>query len=200
MYFPGDLFELTPEEAFVDCGAYDGDTLEVFLKESGGHFRKYWALEPDPINFRKLQANCAALLASDTRISTFQLASGAREGRLSFVADGSDAARVASAGAQDSVEVDAVSLDTFLEGQQVTFLKMDIEGSEIDALEGAARVIRDDAPVLGICAYHRQDDIWKIPLLIKRLNPHYDFFLRPHKQEVWDLVCYAIPSKRLKNA
>jgi hypothetical protein len=73
---------------------------------------------------------------------------------------------------------------------------MDIEGSEMDALAGASRIIREQGPLLAICVYHKQDDLWKIPLLIHSLNPEYRFFLRPHKLEVWDLVCYAVPKAR----
>jgi len=78
-----------------------------------------------------------------------------------------------------------------------TYLKMDIEGAEVDTLAGASRVIRDHAPVLAICCYHCQDHLWRIPLPIHSLNPDYRFFLRPHDLEMWDLVCYAIPSGRL---
>jgi hypothetical protein len=70
----------------------------------------------------------------------------------------------------------------------------------MDTLLGAAQIIREQAPVLTISAYHRQNDLWNIPLLIKSLNPEYRFFLRPHDFEVWDTVCYAIPTKRLKQS
>jgi len=194
MYFPNDLVALSDEEVFVDCGAYDGDTLAVFLEESGGRFSKFVALEPDPDNFAKLQRNRELLAHGDPRVTTHPVASGSRHERLSFVADG-DAARVVSAG-EDVFEVEAVPLDAFLVESAPTFLKMDIEGSEVEALRGASRIIRESAPVLAICSYHRQDDLWAIPLLIASLNPDYRFFLRPHKLEVWDLVCYGIPKAR----
>ena len=75
---------------------------------------------------------------------------------------------------------------------------MDIEGSEVDTLAGAQTIIREKLPVLAICAYHRQDHIWRIPSLINSFSDQYRFFLRPHLLEVWDLVCYAIPQNRLK--
>ena len=197
MYFPRDLFRLRSDEVFIDCGAYDGDTLEVFMKESASAFRKIVALEPDPANFIVLERNWRQLLAEEPhRLEAYPLASGAREERLFFSADGDDASRVLTSGTGDVVEVEAIALDNFLGEPAPTYLKMDIEGSELDALAGASRIIRNEAPLLAICAYHKQDDLWKIPLLIQSLNPEYRFFLRPHKLEVWDLVCYAVPQAR----
>ena len=93
-------------------------------------------------------------------------------------------------------EVECATLDSMLDEVPVTFIKMDIEGSELAALAGAQQLIRKYSPILAICVYHRQDDLWNIPLLIHRLNPDYSFHLRPHLLEGWDLVCYAIPSNR----
>lgn len=75
---------------------------------------------------------------------------------------------------------------------------MDIEGSELDALAGARNIIRKGMPILTICLYHRYDDLWRIPLFINSLAGEYRLFLRPHEIEGWQLVCYAIPSHRLK--
>ena len=90
--------------------------------------------------------------------------------------------------------VNCVALDTALSGAQPTYIKMDIEGAELDALNGARGIIKQYAPVLAICTYHLQDHLWKIPLLIESMNPGYNFFLHPHLVEGWDLVCYAIPN------
>jgi len=78
----------------------------------------------------------------------------------------------------------------------VSFIKMDIEGSELDTLAGARELIRKNAPILAICAYHKQSDLWNIPLFIHDLSPDYGFHLRPHDLEGWDVVCYAIPPDR----
>jgi hypothetical protein len=74
---------------------------------------------------------------------------------------------------------------------------MDIEGGEIEALQGAAGVLREHCPLLAISVYHCQDHLWRIPLLIKSLQDRYHFFLRPHDEELWDLVCYAVPEQRM---
>jgi hypothetical protein len=66
----------------------------------------------------------------------------------------------------------------------------------MDALAGARTILRDHAPILAVSAYHTQDHLWTIPGLIDDLHPGYDFYLRPHDIEMWDLVCYAVPARR----
>ena len=94
-------------------------------------------------------------------------------------------------------EVECVTLDAALAEVTPTHIKMDIEGAELDALEGAREVIARHAPVLAVCSYHRQADLWRIPALIHSINSSYRFFLRPHRIEGWDLVCYAVPPQRV---
>jgi hypothetical protein len=94
--------------------------------------------------------------------------------------------------------VDCIVLDEFLTGKRPTWIKMDIEGAEFDALTGARQLIERGAPILTVCVYHQQDHLWEIPLLMRSFRPDYCFFLRPHFLESWDVVCYAIPPARLQ--
>jgi len=97
----------------------------------------------------------------------------------------------------DASEIKCASLDELFADAYPTYIKMDIEGAEMDALTGASRIIRDSSPVLAICVYHRIDHLWKLPLLLRSLSDKYTFFLRPHADACWDLVCYAVPLERL---
>lgn len=193
IYFPPDLCSLIEGEVFVDCGAYDGDTLVSFLAQPQPGFKKIIAFEPDPGSYAKLSQKVAGLSEKGS-ITLHKAATGAENGTIRFSGDGTPAA---SMGAGDIV-VDLVKLDDVLRDEVPTYLKMDIEGAELDALNGARQTIERHAPVLAICSYHKQDHVWRIPSLIHSFNPDYRFFLRPHLVEVWDLVCYAIPKRRLK--
>ena len=73
--------------------------------------------------------------------------------------------------------MDIVRLDDDLP-DGFTFLKMDIEGAEYNALLGAEQTIRRHSPKLAICVYHGYDDLWRIPALIESFNPNYTFYLR----------------------
>jgi FkbM family methyltransferase len=185
LYFRDELHKLSSEEVFVDCGAYDGDSVRAFINHSGGRFRQVFAFEPDPLNFQKLKA----ATNSDLRIKVKQAAVGRTNARIAFKADGNEASSVGEGTAQ----VECVSLDSYLANERPTFIKLDIEGHELEALAGARQLIARDAPVLAVCVYHAQDHIWKVPLQIQSYNRRYKFYLKPHLREVWDLVCYAIP-------
>ena len=88
-------------------------------------------------------------------------------------------------------------LDEYLKDKNApTFIKMDIEGAEIEALAGSTEIVSANQPVLGISSYHMPDHLWRIPLQIASMSNGYSFFLRPHNEEGWDLVTYAISRER----
>mgnify|MGYP003310222851 CR=1 FL=1 len=79
--------------------------------------------------------------------------------------------------------------------ERVSFIKMDIEGAEADALLGAANVIKRDMPLLEVSVYHRPGDFWKLPLLIKERNPEYSIYLRCGDDSFHDTVAVAVPER-----
>ena len=81
-----------------------------------------------------------------------------------------------------------------LAGTRVDMLKLDVEGSEVSALLGAARTLRDSRPVLAISAYHRPEDLWVLPDLLAELCPDYRLYLRQHTNNSFDLVLYGVPA------
>ena len=76
-------------------------------------------------------------------------------------------------------------------------IKMDIEGAEYDSLHGASRMIARDKPLLAICVYHTQNDIWRIPLLVHSMLPDHLLFLRAYEGDGFQTVMYAVPQHRL---
>lgn len=198
-YFPDDLYAWSANEWIADVGAYDGDSIRDLVRLHGGAFAHVLALEPDAANFAKLQASVATLPESiRAKIDARRLAAASQPGALRFDAIGTAASSATTSA--DSVKVQADTLDRLLEAVRPTFIKLDIEGAEPDALEGARGTIERDAPVIAVCVYHRQDHLWQIPLMLKRWRDDYAFFLRPHNEEGWDLVCYAVPRARLLTA
>lgn len=195
IYFPADLVSVTEKEVFVDCGAFDGDTLMNFFRARNDSFGHAHAFEADPANFAKLSRYVSSLDRQlRDKVTIHPFAVGERREKVRFEATGTEASAVGSG----TLEIDAAPLDEILMGTSPTWIKMDIEGSEPDALKGAASLIQKETPVLAVCVYHQQNHLWRIPLLINDLVGEYRFFLRPHLLESWDLVCYAIPTSRLK--
>jgi FkbM family methyltransferase len=194
IYFPPDLVSLSANEVFVDCGGYDGDTTRSFLARTGNRFEKLLILEPDPANFEKLLAWTRSLPPDVAgRIDARPLALGSRAGTVRFDVQGATSSAVSETG---TLEVECGTLNTLLEGTAATFIKMDIEGAELDALEGAAAHVSAHRPLLALSTYHRQDHLWAVPLAVRALSESYEFFLRRHSREILDeLVLYAIPGR-----
>jgi len=193
-YFPPELFEPSLSECFVDCGAYNGDTLRSFLEWSKGNFQKFIAFEADPENFHALQKAIHEDGRAGGKATALPVAVGSTCGKVRFSATGSGDAAITAEGGTD---VECATLDAALEGERPTFVKMDIEGTELDALHGARNIIARREPILAVCAYHRQDHLWQVPLTVARLLPGASIFLRRYSVDGWDLVCYAIPRNRL---
>lgn len=197
-YFPDDLYDWRSDEWIVDGGAYDGDSIRKLTELHGQDFGHVLALEPDPVNFARLVETTRGLppdMAS--KIDCRQLALGATRGTLHLDARGDASSVTTGAAADGTIAVPAERLDDVLAGAIPTFIKLDIEGAEPDALTGARETITSHAPVIAVCVYHLQDHLWKIPLMLKAWRDDYSFFLRSHNEEGWDLVCYAVPRARL---
>lgn len=197
-YFPDDLFAWTSHEWFVDGGAFDGDTVKEIVAEHGSNFAQVLAIEPDPANFKKLSDAVAAFPAHvRDRIACRQVALASKSDALYVEMTGTPSSVTSTLEAGNRVRVDALPLAALVGDARPTFIKLDIEGAEIDALRGARDFIVRDAPILAVCVYHQQNHLWRIPSMLKEWNPDYALFLRPHKEEGWDLVCYAVPRARL---
>jgi FkbM family methyltransferase len=192
-YFPLGLVHLGPRECFIDCGAYDGDTIRSLFDREGGHAARVIGFEPDPSNFAALQAFVAALpIEQRSRVRVNRVAVYSRRALLRFTVSEGVASRVGGG----SVEVQAAPLDELLVAERPTFIKMDIEGAEPEALSGAVATIRANEPTLAICLYHRQDHLWRIPLMIAAMSSSYRLHLRRHCDDCWETICYALPMDR----
>ena len=189
-YFPGELIRLSDHESVVDCGAFDGDTLRAVLDRTGGRFKHFLGLEPDPGNHAKLAAFVDALPAEvRSRISTRQVAVHAERATLRFESGDGAGSNLTEAG---DLEVQAERLDEIVGDLAPTFLKMDIEGAEPLAISGARQTLRRHSPTLAICLYHRREHLWEVPRLILEANPRYRLSLRRHSDESWETVCYGV--------
>jgi FkbM family methyltransferase len=193
-YFPPDVYRLLPDEVLVDCGAFDGDTVRRFLELRGDAFRRVYACEPDPANRARFEAWTATLPAARReKIRVEAVAVGAARGRARFAATGTVFAGVDAAG---GFEVDIVPIDELTAGAPPTLIKMDVEGAELEALDGARRTVAGTPPVLAVCIYHRCDHLWQVPLRIAAMTEGYRFHLRAHAEDCWDACCYAVPQDR----
>jgi len=192
MYFAPDLVHLRNDEIFLDCGAFDGDSIRAFIERTGQRYRRIIALEPDPAN-RDALRRFAESSIHDLAILPFAVCNYSGTG--SFDAKGSVGSSLSASDGGMSVECRRI--DDLVDLEAPTFIKMDIEGAELDALEGARQTIRKARPILAICAYHKCEHLWQIPLLIHDILPDYLISLRRYAEECWETVYYAVPPERV---
>ncbi|MGA2405361.1 MAG: FkbM family methyltransferase [Bacteroidales bacterium] len=185
-YFCEDIVKLSNNEVFVDGGAFTGDTLLPFIEKTNGRFYKYYAFEPDAENASKLKDLIKGIDISG--IASIQKGLWSKPEILRFSGDGIDSGSISEYGDKE-ILVD--SIDNLC--PDATFIKMDIEGAELEALKGAAETIKKNQPKLAICIYHRPEHLFEVPIYIKSLCLEYKFYIRQHRQEIsGELVLYAI--------
>lgn len=191
-YFPKDIIELRPNEVFLDCGACKGDTYRRLRRESHNRFKKAVLFEVDDDNIKFIKKTTQ----KDPRVELIEKAVWSENTRIFFEdmnTDGSGYCIQDVNGYEGTVrEVKACSIDTQDCCRDATFIKMDIEGSEWEALHGARETIKRNHPKLAICLYHNDLDYIRIIPFIHSLNPDYKLFVRHHSTNLSETVLYAI--------
>jgi len=187
IYFP-DFITHLDDEHFVDCGAADGDTIREF-RSRWPKFDRISAFEPDVANYEKMCED------ADHLVTPFNNAVGDCIADVAFAANGDYSSHI---GANGSEIVRCVTLGAIFFDYPPTYIKMDIEGAELEALWGARRILREHSPVLAVCAYHTSDHLWQIPLLIHAIQPDYRLYFRRYGEGAFELIWYAVPPERVK--
>jgi FkbM family methyltransferase len=187
-YFPKDIHLSRGYAKFVNCGAYDGDTVRL-LNAVHGKVDELVCFETEPLLFGRLSEYLRMNRADLARnIIAMPCAAYSGEGVARFVSGGGLGSRVSEDG---DVFVQTVALDHVLPGFDPTFICMDVEGAEPEVLKGAEGLIRENRPDLGVCVYHAPHHLWEIPLYLDGLGLGYRFYLRNYTTFTTETVLYA---------
>lgn len=178
---------LGDEEVFVDCGSYSGDVLKKFFNITNGKFKNVYAIEPDKTNIEKFKFNNIPYAI----VLNYAVSSYVGEGK--FYGGFGFASRIDQSG-NDMVKVTTIDIL----GIPATFIKMHLEGGEMDALIGSIKTIQRHRPILAVTIYHNSDAALKLPAYLINNLEDYVYLVRLHSYGGTGAVLYAIPKERLK--
>lgn len=178
-----EILRLTENEAIVDLGAYDGDTIREFTDFTKGKYNKIIALEPDAKNYKKLIKNTENM----NNVTALNMGAWDKRDTLIFAKKAGRNSRLSSEG----IPVKVTDIDSLID-EPVTMIKMDIEGAELKALKGAEKTIKKYLPKLYVCAYHRNEDLFALGKKIIEFDESYRLYFR-HSRYIpaWESNFYA---------
>jgi len=181
-----------PGEVFIDCGAFTGDTIYYFLRYNPD-YKYIVAFEPDTNNFNTLKKEYGRYPG----VTLINAGAYDKDGEVLFSNKGDYTSRIVGEGdgdGDDYVRMPVKSIDN-LGLEKVSFIKMDIEGAEMNALKGAEKTILRDKPKLAICIYHSNEDMIRIAEYVHALVPEYALYVRRHYHypQCGETVLYGRP-------
>lgn len=185
-YFPKNVINFTQNEIFVDCGVFDGETIKDFISKNED-FKFVYGFEPDPMNYLKSVEKLNYI--SNDKLKIFNIGSWNKKDILRF---NSSSERISEIDPNGIEEILVDSIDNIINGTPVTFIKMDVEGAELNSLIGAYNIIKTHRPKLAICIYHKPEDIYEIINWIYSLELEYKFIIRLHTRFSQELVLYCV--------
>lgn len=179
-----DVFDSQENEVFIDGGCYNGSTSRNFVNWTGGKYKKIYVFEPLEEMRSVIEKNLQGCNVVYVDRGLWDC-----EDELHFVEDGTSSTIYSGGGAV----IKTISLDAAVSPEdKVTFIKLDIEGAELRALQGAANIIRRDRPRMAICIYHKPADVIELADYVLSLVPDYKFYIRHYTSTIYETVLYAI--------
>lgn len=189
-YFSHDLFKPLENEIYIDCGTLNGGTIKEFSDFTKGNYQKIYGFEPDKVSFKRTLEYIREQKLEKVEIINKGVWS--ENTMLSFSAQSDGGSHITDCGSGTTTTILVTAIDDIVGDDAVTFIKMDIEGAELEALRGAERTIRLQKPRLAICVYHKPEDIVEIPLYIQSLVPKYKYYLRHNTIGKSGTLLYAV--------
>jgi FkbM family methyltransferase len=214
------FFKFTQDEIYVDGGAFTGDTIESFLRAVGGKFKKIHSFEPSHEQNEKIRARLSTLqesylkplagsiilhekgLWSSTAILEFNPSQtvdmfGATvpvQAQSAHIVESGIVGHIYDEQTEKSasIKVPVTSIDESTD-LEATFIKLEIEGSELNALQGAARTIERNRPKMAISMYHKPEDLETLTNYVRGTEQRYKLGFRQHNPLCPDamvLYCY----------
>lgn len=194
-FIPEVVTLLRSDEVFCDLGAHYGEVVPRFLQTVGNRFKEIWVIEPDTNNLRQLRAELQKLEPEIKQaLHVLPCAVGAKQGNGSFFHGLGYASQLCDLGQQliEVTTIDRLNLAP-------TFLKLHLEGGELDAIKGGMQTLKQYRPIIAATTYHNCQGLWELPKCLMEMLPNYKVYFRLHSWCGTGAVVYAIPDERWIN-
>jgi len=189
-YLPKDLFRNDFSHShYLCCGAFDGDSIKKLYKNFG-KFKNLYAFEPDEDNFNRLSNYLSLNPNLSEGKSIFPCGVYNKTRKISFSSGQGLSSNIDPNG---EVTIQVSSVDQTLINSRITYITMDVEGAELEALHGAKQLIKSQRPYLAISVYHYPRHLWEIASFLRNLDLKYKFYLRNYSGYTFETVLYAVP-------
>ena len=187
-YFDREIITPCPEETFIDGGCYECDTDKLFITWCSGNYKKIIAFEPDEENYRK----CLEVRKKENiaKLDIYPKGLWDCETELFFSGDRGVGSQIGEGA--EAVRIFTATIDETVGDDEVTFIKLDVEGAELKALKGARKTIQKYRPKLAVCIYHKPEDVIEIPEYILSLHKDYKLYIRHYLLTRYETVLYAL--------
>jgi len=183
-YFDKEIIPKIKNIRFLDGGGYVGDTLKEIIKNYPD-FEKIYCVEPNTLHINIAKRDFGDL----EKIEFINCGLGSRK------IEDKKSEEIQNNCAHDYQATNINSIDNLI-NEKVDYIKLDIEGAEQDAIEGAKEIIKKYKPILAICIYHKAEDWYKVPQLVLSIEKDYDVYLRHYMEGIYETVMYFIPKNR----
>ena len=188
-FFNNDIFHIGQNESFLDVGAFDGDTIYLFLQECEKKYDEIFAFEPDDSAFIRLQAYVEN--EDIKNVSLFQTGTWNKEGTLYFATPKEAKNQSASVSVTEAMkQIRVNTLDNMLK-HRVTMLKINFLYGVLETLVGAQNILERDKPKLAVVVGFDEWALINIPQYIKKIVPEYQLYLRYNRCMPAALTLYA---------
>ena len=187
-YFDPNIVKLGSRENFLDLGAYIGDSITAFCQRVNGEYQSIIALEPSQRSYKRLLETTCYM----QNVVCYSYGVGEKDGMMKFLEESTQTSMVSEAG---TATIGIRSIDSLLPDKRISFIKADIEGMEKEMLRGAKCLIRKNIPILALSVYHKKEDIFQIPIMVKEMHPDYSIYMRHYTGSSVDTVLYAVDER-----
>lgn len=189
-----DYFDARENEVFVDCGCFDGGTCYRFAGWCGQKgFEHIYSFEADPKNYE----NCKKLLEPLQKCDLYPYGVAKESGKVHFLAKSFEDSCIVSEEDARKVNfegvttIETVALDEVLKGKNITYLKLDVEGAEYDALIGASNLIKECRPRMAVSVYHKPEDFVVLADLVLKMHEDYRISFRHYGLDELETIMYV---------